>query len=467
MDSRLNHVTYFPNSKYLNLSFITIIVINTIFFSGYVILKDPLAYILFSEGIPLKQAYSITTTANILLAMCSIFFGFLMNDCGRQKHALLLGTFLCVLSLVLLGFKNYTLTLIAINFYVLGGGLYFFNIVIFLNRLFDHHDGRIKCNYIYQIFTNAGAFIGFILFLTQLNHDNVFKYSLISGIASLVVFTFMYKWIDDGPQLNNNYRKFYTWISVLFGLIFIALRYEEATRICVAILFIIGVIYTLLYAYKEKNKNLLHFMALIFFFSLPFWISSTIFFSEFFYFLQKDVKPILGVTSASYLILIDPFVNMVFGMALLFWQGRRDINSYNNLSISSLLLLAAFLVLSVGLFLDKNVVKIAIIYPLITLVLFACSEFLLLTTLNATIRELLPSHQKSEFFATGITRASRSFASVFGYFLIAMTASKPGNLGSELSANFDLFSIMVMIFIGSYSGFFFYKKNILFKQKAA
>ncbi|EKD73036.1 MAG: hypothetical protein ACD_45C00477G0005 [uncultured bacterium] len=429
-------------------SFISIVFVNTLFFSGYYILKDPLAYILYSEGIPLKQAYSITTTANTLLALSALFFGFTLHNCGKQKFSLFIGIMLSVISICLLSIKSLTLSMLAVTFYIVGGGLYFFNIVIFINRLFGDSQVRIRGNYIYQIFVNLGAAVGCVLFLMQLNTVNVFKYCLISGASSLLLFILFYKHIEDEQSSKIDSAKFFLYLIMLFCIVYIALNFEQTTRWIVIASFLVAVTYMIYKSNIESNSALLSFIYLVFLFSIPYWIANTIIFNEFFYFLTKDVSSIHGFSPAI-LIMIDPIVNAFFGSSILLWQGNRIINHYKNLSYSSFLMTISFVVLCVGLFFTNGNQKISFVYPLITMGLFACSEFLLQTTLNARIRDLLLSQRKNEFLATGMMRSSRAFATVIGYYLMTLTVHANAST-SDIRSNLNLYFGMVLIFIISY-----------------
>ena len=446
------------SSPLLHFSFISIILINTLFFSGYYILKDPLAYILNSEGMPLKQAYSITTTANILLAISSLFFGFTLHKVSKQKYSLFVGVALSVLSICLLSLNKPFLSMVAISLYVLGGGLYFFNIVMFINKAFDNAQDRIKGNYIYQIFVNIGAADGCLLFLAELNKINMFKSCFISGVISLLLFIILYKHIENEHDGKSNVLKFYGYLTVLFSVILTALYFTYITRCLVLVSFTVAASWVLYRAYSEQNKNLFLFLCLVFLFNIPYWIANTVIFNQFIYFLMRDVSPIHGISPAS-LIIVDPVTNILFGNIVFLTQRGSGINPYKNLSYSSLLMMLAFIVLAVGLFFDNGKEKISYFYPLVTMALFACSEFLLQTTLNSRIRDLLLGQKKGEFLATGIMRSSRSFATVLGYYLILLTSNNVPSISNEIHANFNLYFTMGLVCIASFLGYCLLRKR--------
>lgn len=442
----------------LSFSFISIILVNMLFFSGYYILKDPLAFILHSEGMPLTQAYSITTTANILLAISSLFFGFTLHNVSKQKYSLLVGVELGVLSICLLSLNQPFLSMVAVALYVLGGGLYFFNIVMFINRVFDNAQDRIKGNYIYQIFVNIGGAVGCLLFLSQLNTANMFKSCFVSGIISLLLFIILYRHIKDAEYEKSNLFKFYGYLIFLFCVILTALFFTYITRYLVLVSFTAAASWVLYRAYVEKNKNLLLFICLVFLFNIPYWMANTVIFNQFIYFLTRDVLPIYGISPVS-LIIVDPIANILFGSIVFLMQRGMDVNPYRNLSCSSLLMMVAFIILAIGLFFDTGTERISFFYPLVTMALFACSEFLLQTTLNSRIRDLLLEHKEGEFLATGIMRSSRSFATVIGYYLIILTTTGLPAANNEIHANFNLYFIMGMICCISFFGYLILKKK--------
>ncbi|MBV9576137.1 MAG: hypothetical protein JO149_05905 [Gammaproteobacteria bacterium] len=452
LQSRMTSLAY----SHANFSFISMIIINTLFFSGYYILKGPLAFILTTQGISLRQAYSITTSANTLLALSSLFFGFILQNCSKQKFALLAGIFLSVLSIYLLSFKNKELNMFAITLYVMGGGLYFFNIVMFINKVFHDEQARIKGNYIYQIFVNLGGVLGCVLVLMQMNQENIFKYCFILGVLSLSLFISLYKNIDDPSKNKTNLSKFFLYLIILFFLIYAALNFASFLRYVVLFVFLTTVICLIIKAKIESSRALLLFVFLVILFNIPYWIANTIIFNQFFYFLMKNVTPMHGFSPAS-LIMIDPIVNAIFGSSLLFWQKNRIICHYNNLSYSSLLASAAFMVLCLGLISSAAKEKINFLYPLIALSFFACSEFLLQTTLNSRIRDLLHAQKNNEFLATGMMRSSRAFATVLGYYLILLSA--PAANPNDAHTNLSLYCIMAVIFISSYLGFTYLNKT--------
>ncbi len=433
-----------PASSLAQRSFIFTLLINTLFFSGYYILKDPLAYILQAGGMSLTDAYSITTTANVLLALCSLFFGFVLSGCGRQKHSLFIGVALSVTAIFLLACKIPVLTRLAVTLYIVGGGLYFFSIVIFINHLFDNHATRMRGNYLYQIFVNVGGCIGCSIFLMRMNSAHVFYGCLILGVIALLIFAVTYRSIQDDIAPRPAYfGRFYAGLIVLALLVFTALTLATFTRIFILLSFSLAVGAVILRARHNGNRHLLQFLGLVFLFNIPYWLANTVIATSFFYFLTHHVSRIHGVSPAI-LMLADPLANTLFGVSLLFCQWGSAIDIHKNLSRSLKLLMVAFVVLAVGLYFSGNA-PLAFVYPLLTIVLFACAEFLLQTTLRTHIRDLLQYEERSEFMATGMLRASRAFATVIGYYLL--TATHEISFHSNVAAVQPIFWLYFLLFL--------------------
>src|SRR3990167_1283056 len=283
--------------------------------------------------------------------------------------------------------------------------------------------------------------------LIKLESTNLFKYWLISGTSSLLLFIFFYQKIEDNDVDKVNYWNLFLYLIALFCVVYIALNYEQVTRWIVLFSFLMATVYLIYKARIESNQAFIFFISLVFLFSIPYWIANTIIFNEFFYFITKDVSSIRGFSSMI-LITIDPIVNALFGTGILLWQRNRIINHYNNLSYSAFLMTISFIVLCFGLFFSEGKQKINFIYPLITMGLFACAEFLLQTTLNSKIRGLLSLQKSGEFLATGMMRSSRAFATAVGYYLIFLTIPTTQN-SNDIHANFDLYLIIILLFISS------------------
>lgn len=459
MDVRLGSGIFRVCNLFSSPSLFIVLFINALFFAGYIILKDPLAYLLFHQGFSLNQAYSITTTANLLLSFLALFFGIFMQSCMDQKQALLVSIFLCNMALLLLHLGHVQFTLLAVNCYVVGGGLYFFNILIFINRLCHDAQSRIYANYHYRIFTNAGAILGLCILIQAIQGHHAFKWSLILCLLALSLMMVFYHSIELTHQKRSLKQcvQFYGYLSLLFALTYVALGFQSQTRIAVVILFVLGLIYAFIYAIRSRQPELRALMGLILILNLPYWLASTLFLNGFFYFLNHDVSPLFGGMASTYLTLIDPLMNVLVGLSMLAFPRKNALSVYQNLKIASLALVFAFLILVLGLAWIKPQAHLHFIYPLLSLMGFALAEFLMQTHLNARIRTQLGNDARSEFLATGIMRATRAFASVLVFYLMSTVAMQHQSLYQEMQAYDHIFWALLVICICSALGLILFK----------
>ncbi len=403
-----------------NTSFTLIVLISAIFFAGYFLLKCPLAFILHRQHIPLLQAYSITTTANILMAIVSVILGVLLKNNTNQKFLLFQGVLLSTIALILLKTSHVGMLLLGVSFYVLGGSLYFFNIIIYINKLLLNHKESQAGNYRYQIWINAGGFIGAVLFIMEYNnHLLLNQYSVFACVASLVLFVGCYPKLVDAKLFFKKTCLLQAKLLGVLGLIFLCLYEDLATRWMAFIAFILAAGYGLYHAQKTHNYNYLALILLVLFFSVPYWLGYTILYNEFFHLLDKNTYLFFGMPS-NVIILLNPLVNIVFGSFVLKQYQKRTTTMQTDLFIGMILLVVAFLSLFIGLFLASSPQALLFVFPITAVLFFSCGEFLIQTTLNASVKTLL-NNQENISFGMGVLRSSRACASALGYFFMWLT----------------------------------------------
>jgi hypothetical protein len=395
-------------------SFKIIIIINAIFFSGYYIIKCPLAYVLQKNGIDQVSSYSLASTANIIFSFCSLVFGFTLRDFKTQKIALLIGVLLSGLSIGLLSVGNYFLTKLAITCYVLGGSLYFFSITLLVNKQFDATNERLKGNFIYQIFVNFGGFIGSFLFYLELNNSHLFLYEAMVCLASFILLIINMKNIYDNKTSRLVMMNFFVLLCCLFVVIFFTLQYESSVRIVTVFFFFLAVLYILYASNRKKSYGLIKFVGLIFLFSVPYWMAYTFMYNEFFDFLSKDVDVIFGL-SGNTLLLLNPAINMLFGLLTLtsFFSKRVSLHQYLNFGL--FLILFAFLLIAISA--KYSVTSINPIYPALSVILYSIAEFLIQSTLNSSVSDLLKTPEE-QTIGLGMLRSSRAFSAAIAFYFM-------------------------------------------------
>ena len=401
-------------------SFYWIVLISAVFFAGYFLLKCPLAFILHRQHIPLLKAYSITTTANILMAIVSVILGVLLRNNNNQKFLLFLGVLLSSVSLVLLKSFSFPILLLGVGLYVIGGSLYFFNIIIYINKILSSPKQRQEGNYKYQIWVNAGALVGGILFIMEYNNDRLLnEYSVIACVFSLILFAMVYKRLfDEKIHFRQTWTLLLKLVCVL-ALVLVCLMFDFATRWIALLAFVTATGYGIYHAYKTHNTNYLNLIFLVLFFSVPYWLGYTILYNEFFHLLDKNSYHFFGMQSDS-VILLDPIVNVVFGICILKLYQKYTYKMQIDLILGIVLLGISFLLLFFGLLLATTPQKLLLIYPILAVLVFSCGEFLIQSTLNASVKNLLTNSENISF-GMGILRSSRASASAIGFFFMWLT----------------------------------------------
>lgn len=443
-------------------SFQIIILISAIFFAGYFLLKCPLAFVLNRHHIPLMQAYSISTTANIMMAVTSVLLSFILKDFHNQKLLLLCGIVLSSVALLLLKFSSFMLLLVGVSCYVLGGSLYFFNIIIYTNKLFDDVVERQAGNFKYQIAVNVGAFFGGILFITEYSENTrLTDYSFYACILAVLIFLLCYKKLYDVKTSTKKIINLSVKLLAIFGLIWLCLFYELATRWMALIVFAVAVLYGVYCSIKNKNHHYLTLILLVLFFSVPYWLAYTILYNEFFHLLDRNTYHFYGLRADS-IILIDALANIIFGFGVLKYFVGHEQKAISSLLLGMIFLCLSFLVLSFGLHFVSLPQNLLPIYPILTVALFSCGEFLIQSTLNASVRNLL-SNQGIISYSVGVLRSSRACASALGYFLMWLTVSSDVDHVKQSSGHEAMLYLITAAYIAlsALAYLYFRKKNKL------
>lgn len=397
-------------------SFKIIAIINAIFFSGYFIIKCPLAYILQASGVEQISSYSLAATANIIFASCSLVFGFSLRNFKTQKIAMVIGVLFSTISIGLLSIGGYFLTKIAITFYILGGSLYFFSITLLINKQFDNSTERLKGNFVYQIFVNFGGFVGELFFFVELNinHQHLFLYAGMACLFSLILLLYQMKNIVDDATCPAGMKRFVATMILLFGVIYLTLQYESEIRALTVIFFVLAILYIFYAAKIKQHYALARFMGLIFLFSVPYWMAYSFMYNEFFDFLSKDVSVIFGL-SGSTLLLLNPVINILFGILTLTPLFSQRLSSYQYLNMGLFLIFCAFLIVTIAIKQSSHILNP--LYPAIAIILYSMAEFLIQSTLNSNVSDLLKTSE-DQILGLGMLRSSRSFSAAIAYYFM-------------------------------------------------
>ncbi|OGT26359.1 MAG: hypothetical protein A3I77_08560 [Gammaproteobacteria bacterium RIFCSPLOWO2_02_FULL_42_14] len=415
--------------------------LNTLFFSGYLILKFPLAYILEKHGVPLQKAYALTTASTTAVALCSLALILILKKYHHQKQIFVLGIALICIATLLLESQKMHCILAGLSAYVLGSSLYFFNFTLMLNKQFSTQKDRLRGNYIAQICLNVGAFFGCIVILLSIGTANhYFTMSFCITLATLLLSLIGYQFLRQDAVTLRQQSYFFIQLIFLFAIIFMCLQLNEITRWVVLIAFSVATLLALIQAKKHQEKSYFVFIILILLFSLPLWIGNTVIYNQFFIFLHRHVSTWFGIPAIA-IIMLDPATNIIFG---LFWEKitRHHLAQARiSLTLGMYLFVIAFGVLAFALWIN-HATSIAIIYPVITLVLFSCAQFLIQPTMHAYINHL-SDHHHHRVFALGILRAIRAVAASIAFYLINTTIST--TTAPSWNQNITLYTSMTAI----------------------
>ena len=398
-------------------SFQVIALVNTLFFSGYYVIKCPLAYVLQSNGMDQISSYSLSSTANIIFAVCSLVFGVALRNFKTQKLALIIGVFFSTVSLGLLSTGIPFLIKVAVTFYILGGSLYFFSITLLVNKQFDVTYQRLRGNFIYQILVNFGGFIGELLFFLEINLNSskhLFLYAIMICLLSLIILVLNVKNIYDDQTTLPGIKRFLHTLIMLFLIVYFALQFESIVRVVIIVFFILAAFYIIYKAKKNQYFALVRFLGLIFLFSIPYWTAYMFMYNEFFDFLSKDVGTVWGL-SGNALLLLNPITNILFGLLTItpFFLQRLAPSQYLNIGL--FLILCAFLVVTLSV--KYSIHTLNPWFPAVAIILYSIAEFLIQSILNSSVSDILHSSE-NQTLGLGMLRSSRSFAAAIAYYFM-------------------------------------------------
>lgn len=435
--------------------------VNALFFSGYLILKFPLAFILAHEGLPLNSAYSLTTTSTIVFALCSLLLTQILKDYRDQKHIFLLGIILNLIAIIQLETGHYYFIISGLSCYVLGGSLYFFNITLLFNKQFQTPRERLHGNYIAQICLNIGALVGIIIFLFFVASDHYYFFSSIVFISTaLLILLLCYPFFKDNSATKKQRYRLYGNCILMLLLIALCLQFNSLTRWLVLCAFIVGIVLALYRSWQnnEGGGKYFLFIILVLLFSLPFWIANTVLYNQFFVFLHDNVLSFLGIPATA-VILFDPLGNIVFGLLWIRMMRNKNEKPYINLQLGLLFIAAAFGILSFAVHMHSD--KILVYFPIVTILLFACAQFLIQPTLHSRVNDLIANHHNM-LFALGILRAIRAVAAILAYYLLNISINAIPE--QSLNQNTLLYFCVMIISLLALTIFLFIKNKIIIDE---
>lgn len=335
---------------------------------------------------------------------------------------------------------------LGLSLYTMGGSLYFFNITILLNKQFTRSVSRLKGNYLNQVFLNGGALIGsvFIVYLTSIKND-IFGYSVVVVGFAVLILLFNYKKLavneekqKTGLFLLHVYIIIAT-ISIYF--LFLKIQYTETSAVFIFALFFL---YVAFYSKVNSDRKLVRFIVLVFLFSLPYWVATVVIYNQFFIMSANFLKKFHGI-SPMLIILLDPLINVVFGVIWIRFNRRKP-SAYKSFFWSSFFIITGFFLFSIAI---KT--EYAFLMSCSMIVLFSCSQFLIQSGMNMLVASVNQT-KRGMLLGLSLLRSVRLPGAFVGLCFIEKTVkvSSYNNMGDiygslyALLAVFFLFSILVL-----------------------
>ena len=460
----LQGIYVLKKEKLFTLSFNLLLAIDFILMIGYITFKISLAVFLNHDGYSLNDAYSISTSSLSLFAICCVVWGYVNKEYEQRKNFVLLSLGMLALAFGLMLLKSTLIQLLGISMFVIGSSLYTTNITLLINDQFNSTSYRQQGNQAIQWIINLGCLFGIAelsLAPTIITFKQLYFISGLFVLASFCILFICKKNITEIVYQKIPLMKLVKMIITIGGiylLVFILLSFAAWTRSLSFILFLIGASYISFLSFKEKNKKYLEFLIILTLCGATYWLSFSIVSNQFSVFLIHNAQTNflnLKLSSLSALI-FDPLANVLCGAVIYFIYRHFLIKESNMLATSILLNFIAFgvIVLSIKLFATNE--KVALLWPIICISLYATAEFLLVTTMNSQISSLIDDRKRRGIFL-GMQKLCIAFSSTIAYYLINLSeANKATTHAIQSSGN--LYFFIMLISLTAFILLLFFKK---------
>ncbi|MCW5589010.1 MAG: hypothetical protein KIT27_05025 [Legionellales bacterium] len=441
---------------------------NLILMIGYITFKISLSAYLDHDGYSLNQAYSLATTSLSLFAICCVIWGYLNRNIEQRKIFILTSLFILAISYLFILSSIEKIQLLGITFFVIGGSLYSTNITLLVNEQFDDVALRHQGNQAMQWALNFGCLFGVFglsMAPTYITFKSLYLFSGIFVVCSFIFLYFFKKNIQESHARKLTIKNHFSLIiklAWLSTLVCVLLNLPSLTRLLSIMLFIACVIYVLFLSFKEKNQKYFQFVIILILCIFVYWLSFSIFSSQFAIFLTSHVEnKIMGITVSPLIPLIfDPLANLICGGVIYYIYKLNAIKETKMLIASLFLNFLAFMLLFMSIKLLSSNNKIEIFWPIVCIFLYATSEFLLITTTQAQISTLIEDKKRQGLFV-GVQRLCAAFSATVAYYLIHHTNSNVGfGLKNILSSKNLYCSVMVISLIALFLLILFRKIGI-------
>jgi|GEM_PF-1829119 hypothetical protein len=424
--------------------------------AGYISMKLSLTLFLRHNGFNLTHAVSVTTVSFALCALSVLYWGYFRRFLPPDKCMIIVSIVLVTLGYLTLLCFSPAWKLLSISCFVVGGALIGIHIRLFVNNHFENLRERQQANHAIQWAMNAGCIFGVTaLSLTPVlfSINTLYFYCGMTMLLALLFFTLNYKNLLSFKETLIDQKRAFLALAILLvinvSLVFLLLNAPAFTRLLTLLVFIPAFAYGIYLSFKLKSPGYRSFCMILILCGTAYWIAFSIFASQFPVFLIDYVRgSVFGAhLSPLTVMLADPISNIVFGFLIFMIYKYYTLSPTSLLQASPLLVFIGFFILVIAIKLTGAHDKINMIWPIITITLYAAAEFLFVTTSIAQINRLITDPKHRGFFF-GLQKLGLAFSASLAFYLVYFTSHKDALYQASRSEFYTLFVCIMLIALG-------------------
>ncbi|MCW5589647.1 MAG: hypothetical protein KIT27_08310 [Legionellales bacterium] len=445
-------------------SFQNLMLAETFFMIGYIVIKIGLPLILKNKGFDLISTYSMSTTTAAIFSLANLLLGTFLQDIGNNKLFMIAGLAMSAFGFTTLNFCNNNFIILSLTFFVIGSALYCINLNLFVNNHFQDKDLRHQANNIYQIILNFGALIGLFILILGLHFNKKIFVAGTLAIFSSMIILLSRKIIAIDIKVATLKKISLRIIALLFIAIFcyLALSLRSYSRIIILMVFVGSIVMIARDYFQTLHTGYLKFLTLLLLCVFTYWLAIAVYYNQLSVFLSEHVNTvILGILVSPLLALsVDPIVNIIFGSGIVKLQSIKSLNANNMMYLGLVSFCFAFFLLANVHWLYPLGTKIPLYWILISIAFIAVGEFLIFPTMQSQISELITNKSKQGFYM-GMIQFTSASASVCAYYLIKIS-HRTLALGKAISIPMDsyrLYQYICLIFLSCIIIYFIINKS--------
>ncbi len=428
-----------------NSGFSSVLIVNFFFMVGYITLRSSLTLYLKSHDYSATEAFSLVTNTAILLAVCSFSWGFFSRFLPSHERLVTSAVSFVAIGYALVCSSHKNLLPLGLALCVVGSGLYFVNMNLLVNNKFDSSVSRQHGNHLYLMIYNLGGLVGLSGFFATTNIKSIYIFSIVSFFVAFNVIFFLKKPTIKKNTIENNYIIFFLITIGLILLAYLLILYGTITRSLSLLLFSIAIFYVIYLSRKEKQPNYISFIFMLLLCCTQYWLSTAILYSHFTLFLSEHVNNTIGNKPISPMVyfISDPIANILMGIITYKAYKRYNFAYYKLLSVGVLFVALAFACIVLPSYWCGLANKISFIWPIISIFMLGCSEFLLQSTLYSQVNNFASTLEKCAYFI-GLLRFTSVFASSIAFYLMSATTSHSQAPSTNPHSDLTLYVFMMI-----------------------